>query len=611
MLFHMKYAEARWLLRLGLAGATLAAWANSFSGPFVYDDFPSIFLNPSLRGGWGRAAFLFPPANGGMTVAGRPVLNASLALNFALGGTAVWGYHVLNLAIHLGAALLLFGIVRRTLARRRGPEARGGRVPQAEFANLVAFGAALLWAVHPLQTESVTYVIQRAEALMGFFYLLTLYTFVRGCDSRHSRIWALGSVAACALGMATKEVMVSAPVLVLAYDRTFVSGSFREAWRRHYRMYLGLAATWVLLAALVVSTHGRGDGAFDPGAGWTQYTLTQLGAIVHYLRLAVWPRPLIFEYGAEWIANPWSVLPSAGVVAALAVGTVVAFWRAPRLGFLGLFFFAILAPSSLVPGSRQTLAEHRMYLALAPLAVLTAWGLIRALGRAGAGVIILVACGLVLATAARNRDYHDDAVLWGDTVRKRPGNPVARHNYAIALYQRGRLAEAAVQYEAALAVNPAYIKAHADLGATLLAMGQVNAGIAEYKRALELQPSYEDAHFSLAEALAATGSWDEAIAHYRSALKFVPADALAHLGLARVLAQSGELDAGMAEAAEAEKLDPENPAPPLELGKMLAQAGRMAEAAAQLELALRRDPHSEAAREILQSVRLYIASHPR
>ncbi|HZP59876.1 MAG TPA: hypothetical protein VFB27_06085, partial [Opitutaceae bacterium] len=149
---------------LVLAG--LATYLNSFAGPFIFDDELWITKNPSIRQLWPIGSVLWPPS--GAIYCGRPVLNLSLAVNYAWGGTGVGGYHAFNLAVHLVAGLALFGIVHRTLLLSRN------EIWRAQAARL-AFFAALLWLVHPLQTESVTYVIQRAEALMGMFYLLTLY----------------------------------------------------------------------------------------------------------------------------------------------------------------------------------------------------------------------------------------------------------------------------------------------------------------------------------------------------------------------------------------------------------------------------------------------------
>ena len=227
--------------------ATLAAFGNSFTGPFIFDDPGSITDNPTIRQLWPIWKPLSPPS-GGETVSERPILNLSLAINYAVSGYSVRGYHVSNLAIHLAAALLLFGVLRRTFLLPVMVERSGAT------ATPVALAVALLWAVHPLQTESVTYVVQRAESLMGLFYLLTLYCFVRGARSDMRIFWYGASVLACLLGMATKEVMVSAPLVVLLYDCTFLARSFRRAWRRRWGYYMALAANWLLLAWLVART---------------------------------------------------------------------------------------------------------------------------------------------------------------------------------------------------------------------------------------------------------------------------------------------------------------------------------------------------------------------
>ena len=180
--------------------AGLAAYSNSLSGPFVLDDVGSIVDNPTIRhlGAWPGA--FAPPGGSGLTVEGRPMLNLSLALNHAISGTNVGSYHALNLLIHLLAGLILFGVVRRTLLRwsalsptrllANGVAKRVGDPPSPGFGGLrnaldptlIAFAIALLWTVHPLQTESVTYVVQRAESLMGLFYLLTVYGFIRSVE---------------------------------------------------------------------------------------------------------------------------------------------------------------------------------------------------------------------------------------------------------------------------------------------------------------------------------------------------------------------------------------------------------------------------------------------
>ncbi len=204
--------------------ALLLAYSNSFQGEFIFDDKPAIVDNQDVRRLWPLLPAVYP-SSPGLTTAGRPVVCLSLAVNYAISGTEVWSYHAFNLLVHILATLTLFGVVRRTLELPKR-SARFGRRSMG-----LALAAALIWGLHPLQTESVTYIVQRAESLVGLFFLLTLYCVVRGEQSTAWRHWRLLAVACCGLGMASKEVMVVAPVLVLLYLRVFVFDSWREAFR--------------------------------------------------------------------------------------------------------------------------------------------------------------------------------------------------------------------------------------------------------------------------------------------------------------------------------------------------------------------------------------------
>src|SRR6266403_1569474 len=207
----MKLARVYPLL---IVAAVLLAYGNSFSGPFIYDDLTSIPENLHIRHLWPLWDTLQAPHT---TAEGRPLVCLTLALNYALGGLEVWGYHAVNLATHVFAAIVLFGIVRRTLD---GPRL-GGRF--GPYASGLAAAVALCWAVHPLQTESVTYIIQRTESMMGLFLLLSLYCVIRGHDSPRRSEWYATAVVCCALGMGSKETMGIAPIIVLLYDRIFLA----------------------------------------------------------------------------------------------------------------------------------------------------------------------------------------------------------------------------------------------------------------------------------------------------------------------------------------------------------------------------------------------------
>ncbi|MBI5382009.1 MAG: tetratricopeptide repeat protein [Opitutae bacterium] len=600
-----------------LALATFAAYANSFSGPFVFDDIDAIAENLTLRQLWPPWGALQPPA-GGLPVSGRPVVNFSFALNYAVGGTAVRGYHLANLLIHISASLLLFGIVRRTL-RRVMATPTASQATATNRPTLLAFSVALLWALHPLQTASVTYLSQRAESLLGLFFLLTFYGFVRWTErdsatadaanrsDGSSTGWATLSATACLLGMATKEVMVSAPLLILLFDRTFVAGSWRAAWQQRRRYYLALAATWLLLAGLVATTGGRGGTAgFGTTVTWWNYALLQLRAIPHYVQLAFWPDPLIFYYGRQWICSGTELIVG-GVVVGIGVGlTLYGIWRRTAAGFLGACFFAILAPSSsVVPVATELIAEHRMYLPLATLAVLLVVGghalLVRTFASKGTlgATMGLVGCALLgvslgLATIRRNADYLTPITLWSDTVRKTPFNADARNNLGLALLQQGDRSAALTQFSAALKLRPDFPEALGNLGNTLTQAGRAAEAIAPLQRALQLHANFPECHLSLGNALAKTRQPAAALGHYREALRLNPRLTEAHINLANVLAETGQPAAAIPHYRQALEQRPESVEAHFNLGNALDQLGRAAEAIACYEQALRLSPANTA-----------------
>ena len=466
---------------IGLVLAILAVYLASLTAPFIYDDRAWITSNPSIQHLSSLGKVLFPPL--GSVVRGRPFLSLSFALNYAISGANPWSYHLANLALHCVATLLLFGIARRTLAYL--PD----RFPRTADRVLPAFGAALLWAVHPIQTESVTYVSQRAESLMGLLYLLTLYSFIRGVQSKGERTWHTAAVAACLLGMATKEVMVSAPLLVLAYDRTFVSGTFSAALRRRRALYAGLGLSWVFLGVLAVGLKGRGAG-LGLGYSWWAYGLAEAWAVGHYLLLCAWPFPLVLDRGTDLVASVRDTLPWVCVLAILAGAGLVAFLRRSAVGFAAAAFLLILAPtSSIFPVAFQPMAEHRMYLPLAAVTASVAVGAWVWVGRRSLVPVLLA--GLLLGTAAflRNRDYRDEVTIWSDTVSRVPSNERARLALGSALLAARRDPEAVEQFREALRIVPGDSDARLSLGLSLLHMGRAQEALEQFEA---IAPSTRD-----------------------------------------------------------------------------------------------------------------------
>jgi tetratricopeptide (TPR) repeat protein len=562
---------------------SLAAYSNSFRGLLVFDEQPSLVDNPYVRS---LASALHAPPDS--TLAGRPVASLTFAINYALapaegretfaparGGSAetralvyrnLWGYHAVNLAIHVLAALVLFGVLRRTLA---GPRL-GRRFGDA--ATPLALATALIWVAHPLQTASVTYVMQRVESLMGLFYLLTLYCSIRAWDTASAsatrtsreRAWMVAAVACCAAGMGSKEVMVSAPLIIVLYDVVFrrtdstdeqPAGGRLElmrVWRRRWPFYAALALTWVFLAVLVLSGPRPKSVGIGLG-GWSSwlYLKTQATVIVHYIRLVLVPWPLSIDY--EWPAatSVLRVLPQALLLICVCGLTTWGLVRAKPVAFLGAWFFLILAPSSsILPIATEIAAEHRMYLPLAAAAALLVaggWILVRRLagpGRIGVVLGIVLSGTAVVAggclTHQRNGDYQSEDGLWARTVARQPWNPRARSNYGWALLRQQRFPAAESQLRVALALQPDDPEAHLNLGIALCSQGRTPEGLEHLERAVALSPKNRDANYNLGEALTTVGRDTEALRAYRRALDAGPRDLLVLKRIVRVMATAPE-----------------------------------------------------------------------
>ncbi|MFI5315198.1 MAG: tetratricopeptide repeat protein [Myxococcota bacterium] len=517
-----------WLAALALVVLGALAYANSLAGPFVLDDLLSIRDNPNIRALWPPARWLsLDPQS---SLSGRPVVTLTLALCHAVGGLDVGVYHVTNLALHLLNGVLLLGLLRTQLSAR------------------AAFAGALLWTLHPLNTEAVDYLTQRTELLLGTFTLGAL------CAAAHGRRGV--AVLCCALGMLCKESMVTAPIAVLLWQRAYLYGSWRELLAKERWFHAALAATWGILLALLLMAPRSASAGFGVRVSPLDYAQNQLVAVAHYLRLAVWPHPLAIYYGpVHAIALDEWLLPGLLVAGALA-GALALFARAPRLGCPAVLFFLLLAPtSSFVPIATEVAAERRMYLPLAALVSLGV-GLALEIGRRAAergpapqqrltrraGELAAAALAIAFggATFARNADYATAVGLWQSSVTARPELAQGIVNLGIAHAEVGAYREAAAAYRRALALDPENARAHYDLALALDRLGEADAALDHYARAVALEPRFEIGQLALARARVARGDLEGAKAALRRALESLPDSALLHVELAQLLLSSGD-----------------------------------------------------------------------
>ena len=677
----MKHPLKCWLPPLLLILAGVLAYWNSFDGVFVYDDLPSILDNPHIRVLWPLSeAMSLPLWSSALTVDSRPLLSLSFALNHWLFGPEPWGYHLVDLIIHLAAGLLLFGIVRRTLELPRFRER------YAQSGTWLALASALIWLVHPLQTESVTYIVQRAESLMGMLFLLTVYCAIRGIRSQESgvspspglptspglrrtsrragrsqspknfvasfvasfvdkvtdkardkvpassvagaRRWYVAAILACAIGMGVKQTMFSAPLLVILYDYIFTGGlepdglalgerglqraghvararlpsvasEARRMGRARGRFYAALCSTWLIVFGIIGLTWQESTSDFV-NISPLRYLLTQPLVLLHYLRLAVWPSPLVLTYGwgmeDQWYRIVFPALAILGLLAVMCRGIRRRKWY----GFVLAWFFLILAPTSSVAPTRQAIFEHRMYLSLAAvvtLAVMLGDVAIRKLvkipkQRVALGACLTMAVMIVLGvlTHGRNRTYHSEIGIWQDNVTYRPGSHVAHNNLGNALLASGRSREALEHCREALRISPDYAEAHYNLGIALNALGRPQEAIVHYQQALRIQPNYAEAHSNLSHALQVMGRSREAAEHSREALRIKPGLGEAHLNLGNALLAMGQPLEAIRHYREALRLNPGDAKTHFNWGIALQTAGRLQDALAHYQVAVRIEP---------------------
>jgi len=504
-----------------IAIAGIASYSNTLKVPFVFDDIGRIVDEPAIRTLW--------PPTVAMQNSNRPFAQYTFALNYAWNGYDVWGYHVVNIAIHVFGALFLFGFASLTL-RRCAPK-------YSNHSNLIAFSIAIVWIVHPLNTQAVTYIVQRLESLMGLAYLSTLYCFAKSQYSRRSWAWLLCSVGTCAFGMGCKEVMVSAPIIVLWYDRAFIAKSWRELFdcRKYY--YAILACTWGVLAwSMLHYQLDYSSGTLLNVEGLTSWTylLSQSAVIVHYLSLAFWPAAQCV-YPARPVAHSiQEVLPQLAVIAGLILITLWACKYAPRLGFLGGCFFLILGPTSSVIPIKDLAFEHRMYLPLAALTSLTLIGLYEAITRFGLGKLLaprvhlvatlLVAIALGATAYERNKVYVSEVSVWKDTLIKAPHNVPVWVGLGGILAKEKKYEEAREYFVRALELAPSDSNANASYAGLLIELGDYELAGKLLVTALQSNASNLDAITNLGHLQSRIGNFDAAAKCFEAAVLSFPND---------------------------------------------------------------------------------------
>ena len=451
-----------WTAASALLLAAVAAYANAFRGGFQFDDF-SMLQDPRLAG-----ASTFLHQVGHMV---RPLLKLSFLVDRQLFGDHPAGYHLLNLALHIGSGLLLFALLAHTLRR-------------CSFSNphifsTVPFWTALLFLLHPLQTETVTYISGRATGMAAFFCLLSLYLFVRSSGAAAPRKAFLlgygGSLAAFVLALLAKETAVTLPAALLLWDVALGRRSEGGSRLRLHWPFWAVLVGAVAMACLHPRYAYLARASLETRPLYANL-LTQANTVIYALTLFVLPQRLNFDHDLSVYHSFWQ-WPTPLSFALLAAAVVVAWWsrrRAPFFSFGVLWFFLNLLPTNSLVPRYDLLSERNLYLPsigvfLAVVSLAAQWTAKAEPQRSAVYeyvakfIFLLAAIGLLFATLSRNRIYTDQATFWTDAVHKSPQKARPHNNLGYAYLLAGDLDRAMDEFRTALSLDRNFTSAQENL----------------------------------------------------------------------------------------------------------------------------------------------------
>jgi tetratricopeptide (TPR) repeat protein len=610
-------AAAPWVL---VTAAGAAAYAATLDVPLQFDDLPNIVDEPAVH-----AVALSPeqlaPAVSGFPL-GRWLARGSFAVNHALHGLQPAGYHLVNLALHLATALLVLALARRLLEAlaARAAAGRGGGdalLPADEASRRDAAAvAALLFAVHPVQTQAVTYVVQRMTVMGALFALgaLLLWLDARARTGRAAWLRAAAAAVAAWLAVSCKENYAVLPGLVLLLEAVLFPGlaaRLRARWRAAAAGAAALAA--VAAALLWAYTPVLRAEAARLGIPLDERLLSQGRILLHYLSLLALPLPGRLHVDYAWpvstgLLDPPATLPALAAVAGLAVLAVAAVRRAPLVTLgLGWFLVALVVEQSVLP--IDLVFEQRLYFASVGLFVLAGAALAAAVRVPRAGVwaaAVPLAVLLAAGTWARNERWRDPASLYADEAGLAPGAGRGLLNVAAALRAQGRLDEAEKVLRRLVALAPGEPGAYVNLGNVELDRGRLAAAEGWYREALARDPRMADAWYDLGIVLSASGRRAEAMDAYRQSIATAPSFSSARVNLALLQQQTGDAPGALATLDEALRLDPGSAAALSNRAVLRGLSGRLAEALEDARRSVRLDPERTLAWLVLANLELQV-----
>ncbi len=569
-----------WLFALLLVAAVIVAYQPAWHGGFIWDDDAYVTGNKLLWSpdGLKRIWFSFDSPSQYF-----PLTYTVLRLEYSLWGLDPTGYHWVNILLHAANAILLWQLLRRL------------NVPGAWL-------AAGIWALHPVQVESVAWITELKNVLMCFFFLQALLAWVEFVDGKPERKWFnYGLAFVCyALSLFSKTTACTLPAALLLI-----------LWLKNRPLQV---RRWIEIVPFVAMGMGMGLltiwwERFHQGTqgesfsiGLPDRLLLMSRTIWFYAGKLLWPTNLTFSY-PHWNISSTDPRAYFWLILTVACGLFIYYLRryVGRSAEVGVLFFV----STLVPVSGAIMlytflysfvADHYQYVASIGLIALAAAGMSITLGSKQKFLLPVSGIGLVLLLAfltwRQCGMYTDIDTLWRITFVRNPGSWMAHNNLGNSLRQHGKPDEAIAQYQEVLRLDPQKAEAHYNIGLALMQKGKPEDAIFQYRQALELDPNYLDAYVNLGDALLQEGKVDDAVAQYVAALKIRPNDAVAHYNLGTVLFRQGKVDEAIAHFERAVQIRPDYSDAQNNLGSALFRAGRLGEAVAHFQEALRIDPQN-------------------
>jgi tetratricopeptide (TPR) repeat protein len=594
----------QFILREALILAIMAVvvfyiYSNTLRSPFVLDDLNSIKFNTHIRiTGFDLEDIIQAGSDSPLT--NRPVAYVSFALNYYFHQLNVAGFHIANILIHIVCGILLFYFTKTTL---HTPVLQNSSEKYAWVPLLTA----LIWLVHPIQTQSVTYVVQRMNSLASMFYVLSILLYARGRQSEKDfprYACFTGCVLSGLLALGSKEVAVTLPVFLFLYEWYFYQDLNREWLKRRVLPIFGIMAV-LLLVALFYLDFQPLEKILNSYAGrnftMPQRVLTEFRIVVFYLSLILFPHPsrLNLEHHfpvSQSLVEPITTVLAIGIITGLLV---MAFFIAKRqrlLSFCILWYLGNLVLESSIIGL-ELVFEHRNYLPsmliiLMLMMLLHRYGRIRWVTIGFPVVIALVCC---VYTVNRNNIWRNELSLWQDCAAKSPQKARPHNNLAVALVRQGKIKEAISNYHRALQIKPDYAEAHFNLATALRRQGKLNQAVHHYREMIRIKPDYSGAHNNLGAVLQEQGRIDEAISHYSEALRLRPDYPGVHFNMGVALNKQGRTPEAIAHLSESLRQDPDHTGAHYHLALAYKKNGDLTAAVSHLKTALHLKPdHAEA-----------------